>query len=717
MSSDLTGDGQGRHRRVRRRRRLDRARQRRRHASSHRSSSWTGFGYDQGWRVDQHPRYVADLTGDGKADIVGLRRRRASGSRSATVTARFQAPQSRARGLRPEQGLAGRQAPADDRPISTATGAPTLSASATPACTPRSATAAAVSATPQFVLADLGYDQGWRVESHPRLTADVTGDGRDDIVGFGDDGVWVAVSGGNGVNLVLTDFGYNQGWRVASHPRAAGRSERRRQGRHHRLRRRRRLDRPEQRRRHVPAGGLRARRLRLHAGPVVAMITIDFHTLDDDLNDDTAAARLRQEPQPVTPPAAVVPPRSRPTSESFRDHDADWFGKNPYLGCAVNANNGDLRRPVDAHRHAAAALQADSASRSSSCPRSTSTSSPTSSDTWKFDYTLTITLDDGTVLPPYNSNVDGLVGIVLNQDNRNYYGICTRVRRRRRSDQARHERVADRGDDRVQDARRRQERRHDADIHIVNRISATESQDIWSRPTSPTAREVPGRRRRRQTSPTGGSICRWRRSSIYLRDMVLPVVYINIAADEDQWIFDYRVTLFFGGQPYSWTVSGVVLDQDHHKHMGVYSGRAFPTVVLPDGADRAGRAGTSTHQGRLAGVRRPEDWTSCSTAGRSSEHRIRLVKVQALQLTGLRRPEPTVVLGHAGHHERSRRRRTANRSSPGLRDGDDVLALHLRSWAGSRRSSASATTSTTSTPSRSPSRSTPTTTRRRSPSR
>ena len=48
-----------------------------------------------------------------------------------------------------------------------------------------------------------------------------------------------------------------------------------------------------------------------------------------------------------------------------------------------------------------------------------------SSDTWKFDYTLTITLDDGTVLPPFNSNVDGLAGIVLNQDNRNYYGICT----------------------------------------------------------------------------------------------------------------------------------------------------------------------------------------------------------------------------------------------------------------------------------------------------
>jgi hypothetical protein len=31
-----------------------------------------GFGYNQGWRVDQHPRFVEDVTGDGNADIVGF---------------------------------------------------------------------------------------------------------------------------------------------------------------------------------------------------------------------------------------------------------------------------------------------------------------------------------------------------------------------------------------------------------------------------------------------------------------------------------------------------------------------------------------------------------------------------------------------------------------------------------------------------------------------
>jgi hypothetical protein len=34
------------------------------------------------------------------------------------------------------------------------------------------------------------------VDRHVRLLADITGDGRTDIVGFGDDGVWVSLSQG-----------------------------------------------------------------------------------------------------------------------------------------------------------------------------------------------------------------------------------------------------------------------------------------------------------------------------------------------------------------------------------------------------------------------------------------------------------------------------------------------------------------------------------------
>ena len=50
----------------------------------------------------------------------------------------------------------------------------------------------------RFVLADFGSDQGWREDTHPRYVADLTGDGRGDIVGFGNDGVWVSLGNGSG---------------------------------------------------------------------------------------------------------------------------------------------------------------------------------------------------------------------------------------------------------------------------------------------------------------------------------------------------------------------------------------------------------------------------------------------------------------------------------------------------------------------------------------
>jgi hypothetical protein len=35
---------------------------------------------------------------------------------------------------------------------------------------------------------------GWRVDQHPRLTADTSGDGRADVVGFGNAGAYVVNS-------------------------------------------------------------------------------------------------------------------------------------------------------------------------------------------------------------------------------------------------------------------------------------------------------------------------------------------------------------------------------------------------------------------------------------------------------------------------------------------------------------------------------------------
>jgi V8-like Glu-specific endopeptidase len=122
-----------------------------------------------GWRVHQHPRLLADTTGDGRADIVGF------GNAGAYA--------ARARGN-------------------------------------------GTFTEPQLVVTNFGHDAGgWRVHQHPRFLADTTGDGRADIVGFGNAGVYVARSleGGRFAEpqIVVGNFGYDAGgWRVAA-PRAS----------------------------------------------------------------------------------------------------------------------------------------------------------------------------------------------------------------------------------------------------------------------------------------------------------------------------------------------------------------------------------------------------------------------------------------------------------------------------------------------------------------
>ena len=71
--------------------------------------------------------------------------------------------------------------------------------------------------------------RGWRVERHPRFLADTTGDGCADIIGFGNDGVWVARAVGRGgfgaPQFVMPHYGYDAGhwvvpgWRSESHLR------------------------------------------------------------------------------------------------------------------------------------------------------------------------------------------------------------------------------------------------------------------------------------------------------------------------------------------------------------------------------------------------------------------------------------------------------------------------------------------------------------------
>ena len=127
------------------------------------------------------------------------------------------------------------------------TGGRTSSGSATPACTCPRPRPTARTGPCSCCVNNFGFNAGgWRVDEHPRFLADTTGDGRADIVGFGNAGVYVSQAPADGsygpVQLLVNNFGFNAGgWRVDQHPRFLADTTGRRTRRHRRLRQRRRL--------------------------------------------------------------------------------------------------------------------------------------------------------------------------------------------------------------------------------------------------------------------------------------------------------------------------------------------------------------------------------------------------------------------------------------------------------------------------------------------
>ena len=116
--------------------------------------------------MDQHPRLVVDITGDGKADILGFK------NDGVFVS------------LNNGQG--------NFRPMALAIHA-------------------------------FGTCQGWQTDLHPRFVLPLTPKKTPDIIGFGNPGVYVSINNGDGAfgrpKLVLEAFGVPQGWRVDRHPR------------------------------------------------------------------------------------------------------------------------------------------------------------------------------------------------------------------------------------------------------------------------------------------------------------------------------------------------------------------------------------------------------------------------------------------------------------------------------------------------------------------
>jgi|GEM_PF-842518 len=119
------------------------------------------FDTGSGWSSqDLVPRFLGDVNGDGRADIIGV------------GTAEIRVALGQANGT----------------------------------------FGAAFTATTQFALGGAWSSQN----RDPRMAGDVNGDGRDDLVGFGEDGVWVALGQGNGTFATAYKASDNFGYTFAA---------------------------------------------------------------------------------------------------------------------------------------------------------------------------------------------------------------------------------------------------------------------------------------------------------------------------------------------------------------------------------------------------------------------------------------------------------------------------------------------------------------------
>jgi hypothetical protein len=186
------------------------------------------FGHGQqagGWLADKHPRFLADTTGDGRLDIVGFHDDGVWVS-PQDEEGNFTEPLY----VLDHFGVAQGWSSAEEYPrflLRTTDG----EAADLVGFGPQGVVVARGRGDGTFepaklVLNDFGTAQGWTSGKHLRFLADVTGDGKPDIVGFGNEGVWVSHNDGDGqfeqAQLVCRGFGYHDdagAWRVDRHPR------------------------------------------------------------------------------------------------------------------------------------------------------------------------------------------------------------------------------------------------------------------------------------------------------------------------------------------------------------------------------------------------------------------------------------------------------------------------------------------------------------------
>ncbi|GAA5046975.1 FG-GAP-like repeat-containing protein [Streptomyces similanensis] len=186
------------------------------------------FGHGEkagGWLVDKHPRFLVDTTGDGRLDIVGCH------DDGVWVSLQdeegtFAEPLYVLDDFGVDQGWSSVEEHPRFLVAATGGGALDIVGFGPQGVVVAHGRGDGTFEPSKLVLNDFGTSQGWSSGKHLRFLADVTGDGAPDIVGFGDEGVWVSHSRGDGrfeqAQLVCRGFGYGDAagaWRVDRHPR------------------------------------------------------------------------------------------------------------------------------------------------------------------------------------------------------------------------------------------------------------------------------------------------------------------------------------------------------------------------------------------------------------------------------------------------------------------------------------------------------------------
>lgn len=176
--------------------------------------------YKGGWLIGQHPRMVADVNGDGKADIVGF-------GESDVIVAfsrgeSFETPKAVYKNFTKNTGGWDASHPRMMADVNGDGKADIIAFGETKV-------RVAFSTGRGFELSTIGVtdfvkSNGWDVAKHIRTMGDVNGDGKADIVGFGNSGVRIALSTGNGFatgkTVLSKKFAINGGgWKVGTHPR------------------------------------------------------------------------------------------------------------------------------------------------------------------------------------------------------------------------------------------------------------------------------------------------------------------------------------------------------------------------------------------------------------------------------------------------------------------------------------------------------------------